>query len=231
MRIGGFIDNSLVDFPGYTSAVIFTAGCNFNCEYCHDSALIPIDSGKEMTIDEIMQWANKVVPFADAFCVTGGEPTIQEELPDLLKALRTLNKKIALCTNGSNLDMIKNNSNYIDMLFVDIKGDRHDYQSIIHIDNSEQIYNNLEQFISMKIPITFRTTVAFNHYAKGSILAIYSFLSRHVRLNSSNTITWVIQNYIGDRTGLKSPTQKTIEFWISRWFGNISKIKIIYDWR
>ena len=33
MKIGGFVKNSFVDYPGLISSVIFTVGCNFRCWY------------------------------------------------------------------------------------------------------------------------------------------------------------------------------------------------------
>ena len=39
MIIGGIQKNSLIDFPGKICCVIFTAGCNFDCPYCHNPAL------------------------------------------------------------------------------------------------------------------------------------------------------------------------------------------------
>ena len=40
MRIGGFVKQSLIDWEGKVSAVIFTKGCNFRCGYCHNPSLV-----------------------------------------------------------------------------------------------------------------------------------------------------------------------------------------------
>ena len=40
MKILGLEKLSLVDFPGKTSAVIFTGGCNFRCPFCHNKQLV-----------------------------------------------------------------------------------------------------------------------------------------------------------------------------------------------
>lgn len=40
MRIGGFQKNSMIDFPGIVSSVVFTDGCNFRCPYCHNPDLV-----------------------------------------------------------------------------------------------------------------------------------------------------------------------------------------------
>ena len=52
MKIGGLQKNSLIDYPGKLSCVVFLAGCNFACPYCHNPALVrggaapvPFDDG------------------------------------------------------------------------------------------------------------------------------------------------------------------------------------------
>ena len=40
MRIGGFVKQSLIDWEGVLSAVVFTKGCNFRCDYCHNPSLV-----------------------------------------------------------------------------------------------------------------------------------------------------------------------------------------------
>ena len=40
IRIGGLVKQSLVDWDGVLSAVVFTKGCNFRCGYCHNPALV-----------------------------------------------------------------------------------------------------------------------------------------------------------------------------------------------
>lgn len=45
MRIGGIIDISTMDIPNKSSMVIFTVGCNLNCEFCHNKHLLPLGAG------------------------------------------------------------------------------------------------------------------------------------------------------------------------------------------
>ena len=48
MRIAGLEKLSTVDYPGKPAAVIFTAGCNYRCFYCHNLAIC----GNPPLIDE-----------------------------------------------------------------------------------------------------------------------------------------------------------------------------------
>ena len=40
MRIAGLEKFSTVDFPGSLAAVVFAAGCNYRCFYCHNRAIL-----------------------------------------------------------------------------------------------------------------------------------------------------------------------------------------------
>ena len=40
LKILGLIKTSTVDYPSKLVSTIFLGGCNFDCEYCHNRALI-----------------------------------------------------------------------------------------------------------------------------------------------------------------------------------------------
>jgi pyruvate formate lyase activating enzyme len=40
MHIGGFQKLTLLDFPGQVACILFTAGCNFCCPFCHNAGLV-----------------------------------------------------------------------------------------------------------------------------------------------------------------------------------------------
>ncbi len=75
LPIGGFQKQSLIDYPGYISAVVFTKGCNFRCVYCHNPELvIPELIKKSVTIDvsPVINWINTNRTILDAVVITGG---------------------------------------------------------------------------------------------------------------------------------------------------------------
>lgn len=59
----------------------------------------------------------------DGVCVTGGEPTLQPELPELLEKIRDLGYAIKLDTNGTNPGMLKIllHNGILDYVAMDIK--------------------------------------------------------------------------------------------------------------
>lgn len=120
MRVATIIDISLVDVPGIPVTVIFTGGCNFDCPYCQNASLIPNASGDVMTPSEVV---SKVKDFlSDGFCITGGEPTIHKDLPELLKALRDqVGGHINLNTQGSIPSGLERSLPYLDSVWLDLK--------------------------------------------------------------------------------------------------------------
>jgi pyruvate formate lyase activating enzyme len=120
MRIASVIDISLVDVPKIPVTVIFTAGCNMDCPYCQNAEIIPVTSGNKMEIMDIVEHVRGNM--SDGYCITGGEPTIHKDLPDLLKALRDDGAEyINLNTQGSIPSVLKKCLHYLDSIWFDIK--------------------------------------------------------------------------------------------------------------
>lgn len=42
--ICGLQKTTLLDYPGYVAATIFTGGCNFRCPFCHNSEILGNDA-------------------------------------------------------------------------------------------------------------------------------------------------------------------------------------------
>lgn len=125
MRFGGFIKQSLVDYPGNIASVVFTNGCNFRCPYCHNAGLVlPHLSNKNgYTTDYIFNYLIENRKLLDAVVITGGEPTIHDELDGFIEEIKLLNLKVKLDTNGTNPSFIRKlvEKNMIDAIAMDVK--------------------------------------------------------------------------------------------------------------
>jgi pyruvate formate lyase activating enzyme len=102
----GLQKTSLVDFPGRVSAVLFTVGCNFRCPYCQNPDLVvpppgpPGDNGF-ITVDSALSFLKGRVGKLSGVAISGGEPTLHEDLPDLAESIRDLGFAVKMDTNGS----------------------------------------------------------------------------------------------------------------------------------
>ena len=71
------------------------AGCNLKCPWCDTEVAKRFSASAEEILDELKQYKAKSV------ILTGGEPTIQEGMPELVAALKAKGYWIAVETNGT----------------------------------------------------------------------------------------------------------------------------------
>ncbi len=150
---------TLVDYPGHVAAVFFAAGCNFRCRYCHNPELIASTPHR-------LSWARLeractawAADWVDAAVVTGGEPTLHEDLPECLARLRRRGWRVKLDTNGSRPDRIEACLPYVDYVAMDIKAGRSAYAELTGFDDMADIERSIELIQTRAPDSCFRTTV------------------------------------------------------------------------
>jgi pyruvate formate lyase activating enzyme len=112
---------TLVDFPGRLAAIFFLSGCNFRCGYCHNAALLAAHRDG-MTWERVDQaCVNFRKHWADGVVITGGEPTLAPELPELIRRLKRHGFAIKLDTNGSRPEVLAAVLAEVDYVALDIK--------------------------------------------------------------------------------------------------------------
>ena len=101
VEIKGLLDSSFVDWKGRLCAVFFLGGCNFRCPFCHNRDLVlNPDAMPSMQVACAIARLERLRPWIEAVCVTGGEPTASPGLQGLLKTLKDADFKVKLDTNG-----------------------------------------------------------------------------------------------------------------------------------
>lgn len=163
MIIGGLHKNSLIDYPGKISCVIFLSGCNFDCPYCHNPELA---KGKSLSFgylseDLIFDFLGSRKGFLDGVVISGGEPTLQKGLISFCEKIRIMGYPVKLDTNGSRPEVIKKlvNKNFVNYIAMDIKTDLSHYTSLIKDDCSMyDISLSVHIIKTSNIDYEFRTT-------------------------------------------------------------------------
>jgi pyruvate formate lyase activating enzyme len=177
MRIASVIDISLVDVPKIPVTVIFTGGCNFDCGYCQNAEIIPLESGSEMVISDIVEKVRGNL--SDGYCITGGEPTIHKDLPLLLKALREDGADhINLNTQGSVPDVLEKCLPYLDSVWFDMKTIPDRYAEVVRVksDPWARVLRSIELLIDSNVKFWPRTTYVGKLMNPDEILRIANIL-------------------------------------------------------
>ena len=163
MHIGGIQRSSLIDYPGMVSSVIFCSGCNFDCPYCHNPDLAGRKSTCPNNIDanEVYSFLGQRRNFLDGVVVSGGEPTLQADLLDLCRRIKTFGFPVKLDTNGSRPRVLQHliEENLVDYIAMDLKTDPVLYRSFIKSDcRPDPIVESIELIMKSGIDYEFRTT-------------------------------------------------------------------------
>jgi pyruvate formate lyase activating enzyme len=183
MLIAGFQKQSLIDYPGNIASIVFTAGCNFRCKYCHNPELVLPELIKRTTPipeDYLFDYFNKNSKLLDAVVITGGEPTLHPDLKDFIKKVKDIGLKVKLDTNGTNPKVIKEllNDNLLDYIAMDIKApvNLEKYTNIvgevIDVDCIGNVCASVEIVEKSSISHEFRTTVVKGMHLEQDIISI-----------------------------------------------------------
>jgi len=142
MFILGLNKTTLLDYPCRVAATIFTGGCNFLCPYCHNKDIVLKSNAiTPYTETEIFSFLQKRKHVLTGVCITGGEPTLHDDLPDFIKHIKELGYAVKLDTNGTNPQMLEYliKNNLIDYCAMDIKNAPQKYAQTIGLQSSSAL--------------------------------------------------------------------------------------------
>lgn len=213
MKIAAFLKESLIDYPGKLASVIFTQGCNFRCWYCHNPQLVLPDLfDLYHLIDEqivLNQLANRK-NWIEGIVITGGEPTLQPDLPDFIRKIKKMNFEVKLDTNGSNPSMIEQllKDKLIDYIAVDVKTtlNAQRYSSIIGTEASaviERIFRSIQLILQYNLTAEIRTVKLPDHHTPEMLREIAKYAG-HLKYKVTDfRDSETIQNYLQNSTKQK----------------------------
>ncbi len=161
MVISGLARSTLVDFPDHIACVLFMPGCNFDCFYCHNRALVDGSQGR-MDLEEIWEFLNRRRGQLDGVVLTGGEPTLQKDLLPFIRKIKALGYKVKLDTNGSRPVIVAQiaSEKLVDYVAVDYKAPVKRYKEICGENADAQAVLQTIHILELSgIPYEVRTTV------------------------------------------------------------------------
>ena len=166
MKLAGFQPTTLVDYPGRVAATLFTLGCNFRCPFCHNAQLVDparADAASLLDVDDVLDALDRRRGFLDGVVLTGGEPTLQDDLEALIVRLRGMGYLIKLDTNGSRPDVVERllERRLLDFVAMDVKGPTRRYGEFAGVEvPMDAIDRTIAILKRSRVDYAFRTTVA-----------------------------------------------------------------------
>jgi pyruvate formate lyase activating enzyme len=163
MVIGGIQPTSCIDYPGKLSCVLFLAGCNFECPYCHNPHLTgdPALHAERVPPDEFFAFLEQRRGRLDGVVVSGGEPTLHAELPELCRRIKRLGFPVKLDTNGSRPEMLARlmAEGLVDYVAMDLKTDPERYRESVSAGcDAATLHASIDAIMRSGLDYEFRTT-------------------------------------------------------------------------
>lgn len=165
MKISGLQKLTLLDYPGRVACTVFLGGCNFRCPFCHNSELLGADAEEFMKAEELLAFLKSRVGILEGVCITGGEPTLQKDLPELLRAIKEMGYAVKLDTNGYRPDVLKAlvEEGLVDYVAMDVKNSPERYALTCGIESDgfdlSRIEESMRFLMEGAVDYEFRTTV------------------------------------------------------------------------
>lgn len=211
MLIKGLQKLTLLDYPAKTACTIFTGGCNFRCPFCHNASLVlDVNEGEKYEADEVLAFLKKRAGLLDGVCVTGGEPLLQKDIKEFLKAIKEMGYAIKLDTNGYSPEKLSEiaGEGLIDYIAMDIKNCKEKYSETVGIDiDISKIEKSVDFIMTSGIDYEFRTTVVREYHTLSDIEKIAKWISGAKR--------YYLQNFVdsGDliKNGLSAVDKETLD--------------------
>ncbi len=167
MLISAIQPFTMIDYPEKISCIIFTAGCNFRCGYCHNSEFVlpeKIKQIKDSFISEetLFNFLEKRRGWIEGVVVSGGEPTVMGDLPTFLKKIKDMGFLVKLDTNGNKPEILKYliEQKIVDYVAMDLKTDLDHYLDLVgKCVRPEKIKESIDLLIGSDISYEFRSTL------------------------------------------------------------------------
>lgn len=185
MKIHGINGLTLLDFPGKMACTIFTGHCNFRCPFCHNATLVlNPDSQPLITEDSVFELLEKRAGRLEGVAITGGEPTLNKDLPEFCAMIKEKGLLIKLDTNGYNPGMVKEliDQKLVDCIAMDIKAAPENYAAATGLAsfNMDPIFESTDLITDSGakglIDYEFRTTVVGGIHTENDFAKIGKWL-------------------------------------------------------
>ncbi len=180
MKLHGLQKMTLLDFPGCVACTVFLGGCDFRCPFCHNFELIDGTAQPVMTDGDLIAFLEKKRGLIDGVAITGGEPCLHPDLPQLIERIHNAGFRVKLDTNGYHPEMLKRilEQGIVEYVAMDIKNSPEKYALTCGVDEIDMalIAESRDLLMNGNIDYEFRTTVIRELHEKEDFEKIGEFI-------------------------------------------------------
>lgn len=180
MLIKGIQKTTLIDYPPNTAIVLFVGGCNFRCGYCHNASMVVgYEQLPDITEKEVFDFLESRKKWIDAVVITGGEPSLQEDLPEFISKIKKAGFLVKVDTNGTNPAMIDLliSKGLVDYIAMDIKSSLERYDAAAGVKaNKDNVKKTASILMQGIVDYEFRLTVVPGLIDKDGLTTVGAWL-------------------------------------------------------
>lgn len=181
MVIHGLQKMTLLDYPGKVACTVFLGWCDFRCPFCHNWELIDGSAPAELDDNKLLSFLEKRRGILEGVAITGGEPMLNKDLPDLLRRIKALGYPVKVDTNGNHPEMLKAvlDEGLVDYVAMDVKNSLDKYALTIGLDSfdTSNIQESIRLIMGSGTDYEFRTTVVEQLHDENSFKGIGELIS------------------------------------------------------
>lgn len=181
MQIHGLQKMTLLDYPGKVACTVFFGGCDFRCPFCHNWELLDGSTPAVTDSDGLLRFLKSRKGLLEGVAVTGGEPLLRKELPELLGQIRELGYPVKLDTNGNHPELLEQviRDGLVSYVAMDVKNSRERYARTAGLDSLDltAVEKSVQLLMNGTVEYEFRTTVVSELHDDSSFTDIREWIA------------------------------------------------------
>ncbi len=180
MKLHGLQKMTLLDYPGKVACTVFLGGCDFRCPFCHNYELVDGSAPAVLDDEELFRFLKTRRGLLDGVAVTGGEPCLRPDLPQLLSGIKELGYCVKLDTNGTHPALLEAilKEGLADYVAMDIKNSPEKYARTVGLRELDlrPVRQSVELLMTGKTDYEFRTTVVKEFHEEADFTEIGAWI-------------------------------------------------------
>lgn len=150
---------TMLDFPGKTACIVWLAGCNLRCAYCHNPDIV-LGKGRH-TWSHVTDFLKKRIGKLQGVVFSGGECTTCPYLLDMCREVKAMGFAVKIDTNGLKPKIVKElvAQNLVDFFAIDYKAPPEKFKLVTDTNHYSKFSESLDYVLSTGLPLEVRTTI------------------------------------------------------------------------